>query len=94
MFELCAADDDRPVLAPVEEYVSRIRVMSSVSQPSRGRWIPFTRDVERTVDADLELLRAQGFVAAVKAEVKDYRFPNGVIGKVITYHVTERSAGR
>lgn len=94
LFEMCAGDDDRSVRTPVEEYVKQIRVMSSVSIPSRGQWVPFTADVERTVEADLERLRSQGYVASATSEVKDYVFPNGVVGKVITYKVTERPVAR
>jgi hypothetical protein len=69
-------------------------VFSFVSKPSRGVWRPFTAEVEQTVTEDLIRLRALSFVAGATVTFSDYQFPNGAVGKVITYHLVERAERR
>lgn len=87
--ELCF-EKSTTVRIPGETYSSHIRLIPAVSLPSRGRWTPFTTAVEQTVADDVERLRAQSYVAAATAEFNDYIFPNGTVGKVISYHLSER----
>ena len=91
--ELCF-EKGMPVRIPGETYSRHIRLIPTVSLPSRGRWTPFTTAVEQTVADDLERLREQSYVAAATAEFNDYIFPNGTVGKVISYHLSERADPR
>jgi hypothetical protein len=61
-----------------------------VSQPSQGVWVPYDADAERLILEDFQRLRDRG-VGNVSVEIRDYRFPNGVIGKLVTYNLTERN---
>jgi hypothetical protein len=88
--ELCFAERGARTQPPPDSYIEQIRVMSFISTPSRGVWRPFTVEVERTVADDLNRLRALSEVDAATATFTDYRFPNGVVGKVITYYISER----
>lgn len=91
--ELCFVTGPAPHF-PGETYARHLRSISLVSLPSRGRWTPFTTAVEQTVADDVERLREQGYVAAAAAEFNDYIFPNGTVGKVISYHLNERADRR
>jgi hypothetical protein len=91
--ELCFVTAPGPRL-PGETYVRHLRLLPLVSLPSRGRWTPFTTAVEQTVADDVERLREQSYVAGAAAEFNDYIFPNGTVGKVISYHLNERTDPR
>jgi outer membrane protein assembly factor BamA len=45
---------------------------------------------DETAVADVSRLWDTGFLDDLSIEATDYRFANGVIGKVITYHLEER----
>jgi len=46
---------------------------------------------ERQILDDFQRLRSNHALDSVSIEVRDYRFSNGVIGKLVTYHIKERS---
>ena len=60
------------------------------SQPSQNIWIPYDEAAEQTMRADFKRLWATGFLHDLSIEVTDYPFSNGVIGKLVTYHMEER----
>lgn len=60
------------------------------SQPSAGRWVPYDETAEKTILEDFRRLWATNFLDDLSIEVGDYTFPNGVIGKIVTYHMEER----
>jgi outer membrane protein insertion porin family len=60
------------------------------SRPSQDEWIPFDEQAEQTILADFRRLWATNFLDDLKVEATDYRFANGVIGKMVTYHLEER----
>ena len=60
------------------------------SQPSISRWVPYDEAAEKTILDDFKRLWATNFLDDLSIEVTDYSFPNGVIGKLVTYHMEER----
>jgi len=60
------------------------------SQPSVGRWVPYDDTAEKTILEDFKRLWATNFLDDLSIEVTDYTFPNGVVGKLVTYHMEER----
>jgi TonB family protein len=70
--------------------MNAIRLPRLVSQPSQGKWTSFTPDVERVIQDDIARTRRLDGVENASAEVNDYVFPNGVVGKSIVYRVIER----
>ena len=60
------------------------------SQPSQNIWVPYDQAAEQAMMADFKRLWATGFLHDLSIEVIDYPFSNGVIGKLVTYHMEER----
>ena len=60
------------------------------SQPSQNLWVPWDAQAEQTAIADHKRLWATGFLHDLSIEATDYVFANGVIGKLVTYHMEER----
>jgi outer membrane protein insertion porin family len=60
------------------------------SQPSQGIWTPYDDAAVKTIVEDHRRLWATGFLDDLSIEAADYVFPNGVIGKLVTYHLEER----
>ena len=51
---------------------------------------PYNDDTEQTIVDDFKRLWATNFLDDLAIEVRDVRFANGVIGKVIVYNMEER----
>jgi outer membrane protein insertion porin family len=60
------------------------------SQPSQNVWVPYDQKAEQTILEDFKRLWATSFLDDLSVEVTDYRFSNGVIGKLVTYDMEER----
>lgn len=71
-----------------ETYLHYIQLQPS--RPSQGVWVPYDEAAEKTAIADFRRLWDTGFLDDLSIEATDYRFANGVTGKVITYHLEER----
>jgi outer membrane protein insertion porin family len=74
----------------VQTYLYYLQMASQVSLPSADRWVPYTDEVERTILGDFKRLWSTNFLEDLAAEVRDVRFSNGVIGKVVVYNMEER----
>ena len=61
------------------------------SLPSQRQWVPYDEAARATMREDFRRLWATGFLDDLKIEATDYAFANGVVGKIITYHLEERS---
>ena len=62
-----------------------------VSRPSQGVWVPYDDKIEQTAIADFNtLMKTTSFLDDMSVEVTEYAFPNGAVGKIITYHMEER----
>jgi len=57
------------------------------SRPSENVWVPYD---EKAVLEDFRRLWNTNFLDDLWVEVEDYQFPNGVIGKLVTYNMEER----
>ncbi len=60
------------------------------SRPSQDEWSPWNDEAERTVRADFTRLWDTGFLEDLRIEADDVTLANGVVGKLITYHLEER----
>src|SRR5258708_1687861 len=60
------------------------------SAPSRGQWVNYDESTEKTLEDDFHQLWNTNFVDTLLIDVTDYKFPNGTIGKIITYNMEER----
>ena len=60
------------------------------SRPSEGVWIPYTDESEKTIEEDFHRLWGTNFLDNLFIDVKDYAFPNGTVGKIVTYNMEER----
>jgi outer membrane protein assembly factor BamA len=78
-----------PVVEP-NTYLYYMEMSHNVSRPSENRWVPYDDKIEQTAIADFKRLWATNFLDDLAIDVKDYRFSNGVIGKLIIYDMEER----
>src|SRR6185369_17221538 len=60
------------------------------SRPSEGVWVPYDDSSEKTIEEDFHRLWNTNFLDNLFVEANDYKFPNGTVGKVITYNMEER----
>jgi len=60
------------------------------SRPSEGVWVPYDDNSEKIIEEDFHRLWNTNFLDNLFVEANDYKFPNGTIGKVITYNMEER----
>ncbi|HJZ70097.1 MAG TPA: BamA/TamA family outer membrane protein [Vicinamibacterales bacterium] len=60
------------------------------SRPSEGVWIPYDDNSEKVIEEDFHRLWNTNFLDNLFVEASDYKFPNGTIGKVVTYNMEER----
>ena len=81
------AQGNQSVIEP-QTYLYYIQQKASV--PSQGQWVPYDDSSEKTIQADFHRLWNTNFLDNLWIEVSDYAFPNGAIGKIVTYHMEER----
>jgi hypothetical protein len=60
------------------------------SRPSEGQWVPYDAAAERAILEDFQRLWKAHALADLSVEVQDYQFSNGVVGKLVAYHITEQ----
>lgn len=60
------------------------------SLPSQRVWMSFDEKAEETIRADFKRLWATSFLEDLSISTEDYIFPNGVVGKLVTYDMEER----
>jgi outer membrane protein insertion porin family len=60
------------------------------SRPSQNKWTPYDAQAEKTIEDDFKRLWATNFLDDLSIEAIDYRFANGVLGKIIVYDMEER----
>jgi len=73
--------------ASPETYIQDIQLRPS--KPFGGLWIPYDAAAERVILDDFQRLWKNHRLTDLSVEVHDYRFPNGVVGKLVIYHITE-----
>jgi len=88
-FGLCFSQQAGSSLIEPETYLFYIRLKPS--QPSLDVWIPYDdEDTRRVMLDDFKRLWETRFLDDLSVEVSDYIFENGVVGKLVTYHLEER----
>ena len=75
-------------LVEAETYLYYIQIRPS--QPSQNIWVPYDAKAEQTILDDFKRLWATNFLDDLAIEVTDYVFSNGVVGKMVAYHMEER----
>ena len=73
-----------------QTYLYYMQVTSKRSQPSQSIWVPYDESVEEIMRDDFRRLWATKFLDDLRIETTDHTFANGVVGKLITYHMEER----
>lgn len=85
---LCFGAQGNVSLVDPETYLFHIQARPS--RPSQGEWVPYNDDTIETIRADFRRLWDTGFLDDLSIEATDYIFSNGVVGKLVTYHLEER----
>src|SRR5436305_5665556 len=81
------AQGNQSVIEP-QTYLYYIHVKQST--PSRGQWVNYDETTEKTIEDDFHQLWNTNFLDNLFVDVSDYKFPNGTIGKIVTYNMEER----
>jgi len=71
-------------------YLYYMEAVQHLSVPSTGRWVPYDDKVETVILGDFKRLWATNFLDDLAVDIQDYKFSNGVIGKMIVYDMEER----
>jgi len=74
---------------PASVYMRDIQLRPS--RPSDGVWVSYDSSAERVILEDFQRLWRNHVLADLSVEVRDYRFSNGVVGKLVAYHITEQN---
>jgi hypothetical protein len=72
-----------------ETYLKDIQLRPS--RPTQGLWPPYDATAERMIFEDFQRLWSHHALDDLSVEIRDYRFSNGVIGKLVTYKIQERN---
>ncbi len=88
LFAPCFEEQGGASVIEPETYLYYIQLKPS--RPSMGEWTPWNEETEKVVHDDFNRLWNTNFLENLWIESEDYTFPNGVIGKLITYHMEER----
>ena len=75
----------------LDTYMYYMEMMNHLSAPSQGRWVPYTEDIEQILVEDFRRLWDTGFLDDLSIDVVDQPYPNGVVGKYITFRFEERA---
>jgi outer membrane protein insertion porin family len=74
-----------------ETYLFYIRFTSLVSQPKEGIWNPWTEQAREVAVNDFKrLMNETTFLDDLRIEVTDFTFPNGAVGRSVSYIMEER----
>src|SRR3954464_7659800 len=65
-------------------------IQQKFSAPSQNQWVTYDDSSEKTIEEDFHRLWNTNFLDNLFVEANDYTFPNGTVGKVITYNMEER----
>jgi outer membrane protein insertion porin family len=90
IFEPCFASQGGASTIESDTYLYYIKLKNLVSRPSQGVFVTYDEKVEDTIREDFKTLIATNFLDDLSMEVTDHTFPNGVVGKMIVYHMEER----
>src|SRR5688572_17280375 len=71
-----------------ETYMYYIQLRPST--PSQKTFVWYDQATEQTMLSDFKRLWGTNFLDDLSIEVTDHTFPNGTVGKIVTYHMEER----
>ena len=87
---LCFEKQGETPMIEANTYLYYIEAKSKVSRPSEDLWVPYTPAIEQTVLGDFKRLWATNFLDDLAIDVRDIRYSNGVMGKLVIYDIEER----
>ena len=90
IFELCFDRQGNVPTVETDTYLYYVRVKDNLSAPSQGKFVPYDDQFERMIQGDFKSLWATNFLEDLSMEVTDHTFPNGTVGKIVTYRMEER----
>ncbi len=73
-----------------QTYLYYMQIQQRRSRPSEGVWVTYDDSVEQLMREDFTRLYNTNFLDNISIETQDYRFSNGVIGKILLYNMEER----
>jgi hypothetical protein len=82
----CLTQDDGTQVIP-QVYRGYIEVRAS--RPLEGVWVPFGENTMKEIESDYRRLWGTGRLSDLTFAISDHAFPNGVVGKVVTYSLKE-----
>jgi outer membrane protein insertion porin family len=88
ILELCF--DRQGGASTVESETYMYYIKFKPSEPSKGVFVPWDEAAEQATRTDFKTLWATNFLDDLSIESKDYTFPNGVVGTLVTYRMEER----
>jgi len=77
-------------LVDIQTYLFYMQIKDRISRPTQGTWVPYNDEIEQIIRDDFKRLWGTNFLDNLSIESQDYVFPNGVVGKLITYNMEER----
>ncbi|MEX1127959.1 MAG: POTRA domain-containing protein [Vicinamibacterales bacterium] len=86
----CFAAQGGVAVVEPETYVFYMELKNYVSIPVEKKWVPYTDQIETVILGDFKRLWATNFLDDLSIEVLDVALGNGVIGKLVVYHMEER----
>jgi outer membrane protein insertion porin family len=87
---LCFARQGGAPVIEANTYLFYMEMKNHVSRPQEDRWVPYTEESEQIILRDFKTLWATTFLDDLSIEVLDVDWGNGVIGKLVVYHMEER----
>jgi hypothetical protein len=85
----CFARQGRRSRVQPETYLREIHLRPS--RPSQALWTPYDSAAEQVILEDFQRLWNHFPLADLSIDIRDFAFSNGVIGKLVTYNITERN---
>ena len=90
-WELCfPAQGNQSSIEP-ETYLYYVRFPGLISRPADGVWNPWNEQARQVAAADFDRLMTEtAFLDDLRIEVNDFTFPNGAVGRIVSYIGEER----
>jgi outer membrane protein insertion porin family len=90
-WELCFPSQNNESSIEPETYQFYVKFPGLVSRPAEAVWSPWNEAAENVAKTDfLTLMRDTAFLDDLRIEVNDFMFPNGAVGKIVSYIGEER----
>jgi hypothetical protein len=89
LLSLCFEPQGSQSRFPPEHYLRDIRLKPS--RPSLAEWTPYDAAVENVILEDYQRIWKNNALANLSIDIRDFKFSNGVIGKLVIYNITERN---